>query len=59
MHLTAGDRVSKTPMWKYKTAVGSVLKITSDGYVVVKWDDINGEWHYTKDQSSKLIKEVC
>ncbi|MBN86760.1 MAG: hypothetical protein CL885_04485 [Dehalococcoidia bacterium] len=51
--LKTGDRVKKSPMWKYNEAVGSIIKITAD-YVVVKWDDINGEWHYTKKQSKTL-----
>ena len=48
-----GDRVRMEPMWKYSNAVGGVIKIT-DFYVVVKWDDVNGEWHYTHDQAKKL-----
>ena len=48
-----GDRVKKSPMWKYDKADGNIIKITKD-YVVVSWDGVNGEWHYTKDQSKKL-----
>jgi hypothetical protein len=40
-------------MWKHDKATGEVVKITKD-YVVVSWDDINGQWHYTKEQSKKL-----
>ena len=43
-----------SPMWKYEVAVGRIEKITADGYIVVKWDDINGHWHYTKEQAQKL-----
>ena len=42
------------PMWKYETALGVVEKITADGYTVVKWDDIPGHWHYTKEQAKRL-----
>ena len=42
-----------SPMWKYEEAVGAIIKITKD-YVVVRWDDINGEWHYTEEQAQKL-----
>jgi len=49
-----GDKVKMSPMWKYEKAIGEIIKITSDGYTVVKWDNINGEWHYTKEQSKKL-----
>tara|TARA_R100000664_G_C2758474_1_gene147375 strand:+ start:310 stop:486 length:177 start_codon:yes stop_codon:yes gene_type:complete len=53
-----GDRVSMAPMWKHNSSVGEIIKITRE-YVVVAWDNVNGEWHYTKDQSQKLeiIKE--
>ena len=44
-------------MWKYDEAYGSVVKITSDGYTVIKWDGINGEWHYTPEQA-KVIEVV-
>lgn len=49
-----GDKVKMSPMWKYEVAVGQIEKITADGYIVVKWDDINGHWHYTKEQAQKM-----
>ena len=48
-----GDRVRAAPMWKYSHADGTVIKITKE-YVVVRWDEVNGEWHYTLEQSKKL-----
>ena len=48
-----GDRVKMSPMWKHKEAHGTILKITKD-YVVVRWENINGEWHYTKEQAKRL-----
>ena len=48
-----GTRVRMTPMWKHGEAVGTVIKLTKE-YTVVSWDNINGEWHYTKDQAEKL-----
>ncbi len=54
--MQAGDRVKKSPMWKYKEASGIIKKLTKE-YIVVKWDGINGEWHYTKEQS-KLLEKV-
>tara|TARA_B100000214_G_scaffold373119_1_gene352763 strand:+ start:125 stop:301 length:177 start_codon:yes stop_codon:yes gene_type:complete len=51
--MKAGDRVQMSPMWKHRVATGSILKITKE-YIVVKWDGVNGEWHYTKDQSERL-----
>jgi hypothetical protein len=49
-----GDRVKMSPMWKHDSAVGVIVKINKDGYVVVKWDNVNGQWHYTPEQSKKL-----
>ncbi len=40
-------------MWKYDEAMGEIIKVTRD-YTVVAWDGINGEWHYTKEQSKKI-----
>ena len=51
--MKVGDRVTMSPMWKHDSATGSIIKITKD-YVVVSWDNINGEWHYTDEQSVKL-----
>ena len=48
-----GDRVKMSPMWKHNEAVGDIIKITKE-YVVVSWDNINGQWHYTKEQARKL-----
>jgi len=48
------DRVRMAPMWKYDEAVGTIKQIKKDGYVVVVWDNINGEWHYTKEQAIRL-----
>ena len=44
-----------SPMWKYESASGTIIKITSS-YTIVKWDEVNGEWHYTQEQSKKLVK---
>ena len=49
-----GNRVKMSPMWKYDEAIGTIKQIRRDGYVVVSWDDINGEWHYTAEQAKRL-----
>ena len=51
-----GDRVAMSPMWKYERAIGKIIQINKDGYVVVRWDDINGDWHYTAEQAERLEK---
>ena len=51
--MKAGDRVTMSPMWKYETATGTIEKVTID-YVIVNWDDIPGQWHYTKEQAKRL-----
>tara|TARA_B100000131_G_scaffold283848_1_gene292071 strand:- start:752 stop:937 length:186 start_codon:yes stop_codon:yes gene_type:complete len=53
MNFKVGDRVEMSPMWKHNVASGRVIKITKD-YVVVDWEGIPGEWHYTHDQSVRL-----
>ena len=53
--MKVGDRVKISPMWKYDTALGTVIKITKD-YTVVVWENVNGEWHYTHEQAEKLEK---
>ena len=52
-----GDRVVMSPMWKYSHARGSIIKITKDGYVVVSWDGINGDWYFTEEQIKSLHHE--
>ena len=52
--MKVGDLVKMSPMWKYKEAVGVIKQIKKDGYVVVAWDGINGDWHWTKEQALKL-----
>ena len=52
--MKVGDRVKMSPMWKYDEAFGVILQIRKDGYVIVKWDNINGHWHYTEVQSKKI-----
>ena len=51
--MKGGDKVKMEPMWKYQTAVGVIEKIM-DEYVIVKWDGIPGQWHYTEEQSKRL-----
>ena len=52
--MLVGQRVRMAPMWKYDEAFGVIHQIKADGYVVVIWDDINGEWHYTPEQAKGL-----
>ena len=48
-----GDRVTKDKVVKVNNPPGIIEKITKD-YVVVKWDNINGHWHYTHLQAEQL-----
>ena len=54
--MKVGDRVTMSPMWKYEEASGEIIKITRE-YYVVRWDGINGDWHYTEEQMKKVSKE--
>jgi hypothetical protein len=49
-----GDRVRMSPMWKYDEAIGTVKQVRKDGYIVVIFDGINGEWHWTSIQAERL-----
>ena len=53
MSFKEGDRVTKERVLRTDNAVGVVEKV-SNGYVVVKWDGINGHWHYTPQQTKEL-----
>lgn len=52
--MKVGDSVRMAPMWKYDEAFGVIKQIRKDGYVVVKWDGINGDWFYTEEQSKRI-----
>ena len=52
--MKVGDRVRLSPMWKYEEAFGVIKQVKNDGYVVVRWDNINGDWHYTPTQAKKI-----
>ena len=51
--MKVGDKVRMSPMWKYEVATGVIEKITSD-YIIVKWKDVPGQWHYTQEQAKRL-----
>jgi len=51
--METGNRVKMSPMWKYDLAIGTIIKITKH-HVIVKWDDINGDWHYTEEQAKRI-----
>ena len=51
--MKVGDKVRMEPMWKYEVGVGIVEKIMPD-YVVVKWEGVPGQWHYTEEQAERL-----
>ena len=51
--MKVGDAVKMEPMWKYDVAIGIITKITKE-YIVVRWEGINGDWHYTPEQASRL-----
>ena len=51
--MRAGDRVTKEKVMDRINAMGTIDKIT-DHYIVVKWDEVPGFWHYTREQAKKL-----
>jgi len=50
-----GDRVTREAVLRTENPIGTIIKITLD-YVIVRWDNINGDWHYTHEQAKKLDK---
>jgi hypothetical protein len=52
--METGNRVKMCPMWKHDEAYGVIIQIKKDGYVVVRWDGINGDWHFTPEQAKEL-----
>ena len=51
--MNVGDRVTREAVLRTENPVGTIIKITLD-YVIVRWDNINGDWHYTHEQAKKL-----
>lgn len=51
--MKVGDRVLREKVLKFKKVPGTIIKKTGE-YVVIRWDNIPGEWHYTEEQSKKL-----
>lgn len=51
--MNIGDRVTKDKVMKTDNPTGVIEKITKD-YIVVKWDDLPGHWHYTREQAEAL-----
>ena len=51
--MKVGDRVLKERVLKVQNATGTIKKLTRE-YIIVAWDNINGEWHYTKEQAKSL-----
>ena len=51
--MQVGDKVTKDLVMRVENPVGTIINITKE-YVVVKWDNINGQWHYTFAQTEKL-----
>ena len=53
MSFKMGDRVTKDKVLRTENPVGVVEKVSKE-YVIVKWDDIPGHWHYTPKQAEQL-----
>ena len=51
--MNVDDRVTKDRVHKTDNPVGTIVNI-GQSYVVVKWDNIPGAWHYTPEQAKQL-----
>ena len=40
--------------WEYPDTMGVVHKINGDGWVIVHWDDLYGDYYYSPEQTEKL-----
>ena len=54
--MKVGDRVTKDRVHKTDNPIGTIANI-SQSYVVVKWDNIPGMWHYTPEQTGLMASE--
>lgn len=52
--MQVGTKVKMSPMWKYEEATGKIIKLGREGEVVVRWDGVPGDWHYTAEQTERL-----
>ena len=50
-----GDRVRKEKVMKVQNAVGTIQNISKE-YVVVLWDEVKGQWHYTHEQAQMKLE---
>jgi len=49
-----GDRVRMFLDKHHGQVIGTIIKITKDGYIVVNWDGLNGDWHWTPEQAKTM-----
>ncbi len=52
--MEVGDRVKMNLGGSHGESVGTVVKITKDGFTVVSWDNINGDWYWTEKQTEQM-----
>ena len=52
--MKVGDRVKMDLGGTFGESFGTIIKITKDGYTVVVWDNINGDWYWTEKQTEQL-----
>ena len=51
--MKVGNRVTRARALHTNHPTGSIIKINND-YIVVDWDNLPGDWHYTHEQAQKL-----
>ena len=52
--MEVGDRVKMDLGGNYGKSLGTIIKITKDGFIVVAWDNINGDWYWTEKQAEQM-----
>ena len=40
--------------WEYPDIMGTIHQINTNGWVVVRWDELKGDYHYSPSQAEHL-----
>jgi len=56
--MKVGDKVRMPRLWvrvwKHVDAIGVIHQIKTDGWVVVRWDELYGDYYYSPEQTKML-----
>ena len=56
--MKVGDKVRMprvwVRVWEYVDAIGVIHQVKPDGWIVVRWDELYGDYYYSPEQAEKL-----